>query len=268
MCGFPVVNLDKYLKMLVQQHKRFVALCEEFSRSSVQEPKVGFDRRVVRIITPGTLIDEAFTNPYENNYLLAISPLTQNPTTEPKPDDEIGLAWTDISTGDFFTDCATQQTLRDEICRIGPQEVVIDRALEAHADHPIRRILYEEGTCISYVVPKSKSSLHADVGDVVETPGDTTLGPSMTLPETSAVDLLTTYLRTNLFENSLQLSCPSREAIERRMQIDAHTVKGLELREGMTDGGFKGSLLSVIKRTITSSGSRLLSRSLCKILHL
>ena len=63
MCGFPIMHLDKYLKILVQQYKKPVALCEEFRKlaegaSAVSKPT--FERRVVRILTPGTLIDESF----------------------------------------------------------------------------------------------------------------------------------------------------------------------------------------------------------------
>src|SRR5262245_41534938 len=98
MCGFPLMHLDKYLKILVQQNKRFVSMCEEFPRPSPETK--GFDRRVVRIITPGTLIDEPFLNQYENNYLLAISPSTLSSAAEPGQENLTGLAWIDISTGE------------------------------------------------------------------------------------------------------------------------------------------------------------------------
>ena len=74
MCGFPVIQLQRHLKALVQQNHRFVALCEEFARPVPPGTKPSYDRRVVRIVTPGTLIDEPFLNHYENNYLMAISP--------------------------------------------------------------------------------------------------------------------------------------------------------------------------------------------------
>lgn len=98
MCGFPIMHLDKYLKVLVLQHKRFVAMCEEFPHHQPGQ-KPAFERRVVRVITPGTLVDEPFLNHYENNYLLAIA---SAPNISDDVDDShsFGLAWTDVSTGD------------------------------------------------------------------------------------------------------------------------------------------------------------------------
>jgi DNA mismatch repair ATPase MutS len=260
MCGFPLMHLDKYLKILVQQNKRFVSMCEEFPRPSPQER--GFDRRVVRIITPGTLIDEPFLNQYENNYLLAISPPTLN-STEPRKENLAGLAWIDVSTGEFFTNCTTYQNLRDEICRIGPREVVIDKTLETDVTHPVRQILSEEGSCVSYTATVEPNFTGcAPYSNVIATADDMS-NPStsaFTLHETSAVNILTTFLLANLLEHMPQLPLPSRETSEGRMQIDAHTVHALEIREGIREGGTSGSLLSVIKRTVTSSGTRLLSR--------
>ncbi len=59
------------------------------------------------------------------------------------------------------------------------------------------------------------------------------------------------------------LAAPSKEAAEARMEIDAHTLKSLEIREGVYEGGAVGTLLGCVKRTVTSGGTRLLSRWLC-----
>ena len=76
MAGFPFFQLDRYLKMLVQDLNKYVAISEEFAPPAEDKAKSSnglmFDRRVARIITPGTLIDEKFIDPSENNFLLAI----------------------------------------------------------------------------------------------------------------------------------------------------------------------------------------------------
>ncbi|KAI5300030.1 DNA mismatch repair ATPase msh1, partial [Ascosphaera atra] len=75
MAGFPFYQLDRYLKLLVQDLQKYVAISEEFSNDAESRAKSGgllFDRRVARIVTPGTLIDENFMDPYENNFLLAV----------------------------------------------------------------------------------------------------------------------------------------------------------------------------------------------------
>ncbi|KAJ4268371.1 MutS protein 1 [Fusarium torreyae] len=75
MAGFPFFQLDRFLKILVQDLNRHVAIAEEFPNSPTDKVKSGglmHDRRVARIITPGTLIDENFMDPYANNYVMAI----------------------------------------------------------------------------------------------------------------------------------------------------------------------------------------------------
>ncbi|OSX67715.1 hypothetical protein POSPLADRAFT_1129366 [Postia placenta MAD-698-R-SB12] len=271
MCGFPLMHLDKYLKILVQNHKRFVALCEEFPRSPHLGPKGGFDRRVVRIVTPGTLIDEPFLNPYENNYLLAIvdpeSPAQQGPESAT---DRLGLAWTDVSTGELFTKTIPIGSLRDELARISPREVVLDEGSNKDRSHPVYQATMEEDCFVSFYSPSTDAIQYTptlvssiDTGtDDVTAPSEQS-GIALSNLENDAITLLTAFMQANLLEHMPRLSLPSRESTKGRMQIDAHTIKALEIREGYSDGGSTGSLISAIKRTVTSSGTRLLVRWLC-----
>ncbi|KAF9229518.1 hypothetical protein BS17DRAFT_825381 [Gyrodon lividus] len=258
MCGFPFMHLDKHLKVLVQQHKRFVAMCEEFPRYTCgQKPE--FERRVVRIITPGTLIDEPFLNHFENNYLLSISgavSLGRESDTQ-----EAGLAWMDVSTGEFFTKTTSLEGLKDELARIGPREIVLTEEVREQSSHPIRQLLEYEGNFLSYVVPSISDEPLVPRGVILDEASAVPLTDSP--QELDAINILTTYLRANLLEHMPQLSTPNREDAEHRMQIDSHTIKALEIRESTREGGSTGSLLNVIKRTVTSSGSRFLSRILC-----
>jgi len=112
MSGFPIHQLDKYLKVLVQDRGLLVAICEEF-RSAPDAP---FERRVTRVVSRGTLIDERFLDPFHNNFILAASRTPQG----------YGIAWLDVSTADFQTAvCADDKALRDQIVRIAPREVVL-----------------------------------------------------------------------------------------------------------------------------------------------
>lgn len=267
MCGFPLPHLDKYLKILVQGQKRFVAMCEEFPRNPQLGAKGGFDRRVVRIVTPGTLIDEPFLNPYENNYLLAIS---QPASGQTLPSVHVGLAWIDVSTGEFFTKTTPMEGLRDELVRISPREVVLCERLDADSEGHIKSVLEEEGLFISLCsipVPTDVSALASlpesadDVISHLET--ETRETSVVTESEARAISLLTTFMQANLLEHMPMLASPSRETSSGRMQIDSHTIRALEIRAGLSDGGATGSLLSVVKRTVTSGGTRLLARWLC-----
>ncbi|KAF9457104.1 muts domain V-domain-containing protein, partial [Collybia nuda] len=262
MCGFPLVHLDKHLKVLVQQNKRFVAMCEEFPRSSSLGTKE-FDRRVVRVVTPGTLIDEPFLDPYENNYLLAVStPEISEPTRDIS---SVGLAWIDVSTGEFFAKVTTLDEIRDELARISPREVVLDKRMESIKDHPVFRALAEDNNFVSYITPSSFITTEKKISPTPSaTPWADVDSPKHTdTSEASAIKLLTSYLSANLLDHMPVLSSPRREGSKPHMEIDSHTIKALEIRERVWEGGTKGSLLAVMKRTLTYGGSRLLARWLC-----
>jgi DNA mismatch repair ATPase MutS len=261
MCGFPVIQLQRHLKTLVQQNHRFVALCEEFARPVPPGIKPSYDRRVVRIVTPGTLIDEPFLNHHENNYLMAISPAASPSPTE---HDDLGLAWLDVSTGEFFTKSTTVECLYDDIVRIHPREVVLPRKMESVDPCPVRAIARGEGFVVSYFDTASSTHLQSlshvpDASVDVRDPTATILSSQ----ESSAVSILTGYLQSNLLEYTPSLSAPRKEADKARMEIDAHTLKSLEIRDGVHGSGGIGTLLGCVKRTVTSSGTRLLSRWLC-----
>ncbi|KAF9270425.1 hypothetical protein L218DRAFT_993042 [Marasmius fiardii PR-910] len=273
MCGFPLPHLDKYLKILVQQNKRFVAVCEEFLRYH-SGGKREFERRVVRVITPGTLIDESFLNQYENNFLLAVASAQafecNNDNRTP-----IGLAWIDVSTGEFFTKVVPFDSLRDEIARIGPREVLLRQTYEKETGNPLIAALEEADSVISFVNVSPAGFSEVDTrGTSTKTSNvaDEIILPPQDVPASTpdvysseegiAISLLTRYLQDNLLEHMPTLLRPNREHLGGRMQIDSHTIKALEIRESMSEG-VKGSLMSVIKRTLTTSGTRLLSRWLC-----
>lgn len=246
MAGFPLVHLDRHLKRLVQGHKRFAAICEEF-----KQPDGSFERRVVRVVTPGTLIDESFVNPFENNYLMAISSGSDG-------EDQIGMAWTDVATGEFFTQTIPQASLRDEVARIRPKEVVLQESLRTTSSHPIKDALVEESAVVSYI------------GSGVQTPPPPKEENDLSIHETETVGLLTSFMKGSLLEHMpgerelSHLLRPTHETTTGRLQMDSHTIKALEIREELREGGISGSLMSVVKRTVTSSGTRLLERWLCK----
>lgn len=233
-------------------------MCEEFLREPLEGPKGGFDRRVVRIITPGTLIDEPFLNADENNYLLSVGTRGLLESTA----QIVGLSWIDVSTGEFFAKECTAENLRDELVRIAPREVVMDKdaAGDSHLSAALQ-VMDQEGIVLSLVTPKPTEQRKTSEPPEVMEPSASALSQN----ESAAVELLTTFLHDNLLESMPKLTQPSREFSEGRMEIDSHTVKGLEIRESMREGGTTGSLLSVIKRTVTSSGTRLLTRWLCRL---
>lgn len=214
-------------------------------------------------MTPGTLIDEAFLDPYENNYILSISCATD--PTACGAEDMVGLAWMDVSTGEFFSQVTTVSAVRDEIARIGPKEVVLSSDLKPLEGHPIRQIVVEEGSAfLSFPKEAPPSSFNPETYNLSnEITHPSSLLPQYTPAEMVAIEQLTTFLHENLLEHMPKLSRPLQQGAEARMQIDAHTIKSLEIKQGLREGGTKGTLLNVINRTTTSSGTRLLSQWIC-----
>ncbi|CAG8495189.1 12195_t:CDS:10 [Acaulospora colombiana] len=258
MCGFPISQLEKHLKVLIRGHQRCVALCEEF-----KQPHGGFERRVTRVLTPGTLIDEAFLNPYENNYVLSVT----CPPSATSKDTPIGLAWMDVSTGEFFSQQSILGSLHDDIVRMAPKEIVLSEDLRENKDHPVRREVGEEPSIyVSFATqPKEEPQLTIDLPEKSNTDdGISLMTPCEYSPEeTLAISQLTKFLAEILLEYMPAMLKPLQLATEERMQIDAHTIKSLEIKTGIREGGTTGTLLSSINRTITTSGSRLLSRWIC-----
>ncbi|CAE6446689.1 unnamed protein product [Rhizoctonia solani] len=282
MAGFPLAHLDRHLKTLVQTEKRFVALCEEFrkpgaplGRRKMFAPSP-FERRVVRIVTPGTLIDESFVNPYDNNYVCAIVPGEAGSS-------DIGIAWMDVATGEFFTQLSSPSQLRDDLARINPREIVLDKFLEdpEYDGHPIYGALAGNSISVAYcdvekeldttslemspstITVDNITNVLSDAAAEMDLDDEEKAIPVFSSAETLAIRLMSAFLQANLRENMPTLTTPVRFQEDARMQIDAHTVRALEIQKGSQGESSSGSLLSVVKRTITSSGSRLLSRWLC-----
>lgn len=255
MCGFPLNQLDRHLKTLVQSCDRFVALCEEFPPTRAGEE---FTRKVIRVITPGTLIDESFLNLYENNYLLSISSSGAG---------RFGLAWIDVSTGEFYSQPTTLECLRDDISRIGPREVILAKVSGGGPDPDVQIALADEPTITTTIV----DALASSGTTTLPTPGEQEVDPQdisaplcYTDEELQAIRSLNNVLQSRLLGYMPVLSSPIRQDVSARMQIDSHTIHALEIKEAMREGGTQGSLLNTIRRTVTSGGTRLLSRWLCE----
>ena len=117
LAGIPVKALDGYLEKLVAKDMK-IAICEQ-----LEDPKLAkgiVKRGVVRIITPGTIIEGNFLNQSSNNYLCACFKEKGGKTSEEK----WGFAYTDISTGEFKATQLNYETLLTELVRIQPSEII------------------------------------------------------------------------------------------------------------------------------------------------
>lgn len=244
------------------------------------------DRRVARIITPGTLIDENFMDPYASNYVMALyipEPKPEDADTghisqEVPPEDDhgivtsptanqlcapLGLAWLDLSTGHFFTQSSTFASLSTILSRVCPREIVLDKDLEAQPTHDIFAVLAEDRNLITYAQPGEAQTLE-DWSPMLESEIPAQLAGEFTTEEVSAGSILLHYVRDRLQGLNMKLQAPLRYESMQVMNIDRNSMRALEIKQTIRDGVFRGSLLHAIRRTVTQSGARLLNEWLSK----
>lgn len=274
--GFPVFQLDRYLKILVQDLNSHVAVAEEFPNQPSEKVKSGglmHDRRVTRIITPGTLIDENFIDPYANNYIMAIhisqdapsdslqldsSPPNEHLHVPSVNDSPIGLAWLDLSTGQFYTQSTTLSSLSSILSRIAPREVVLEQTFELRKDHDIFSILTDDRHLVTFSPHESLTNLD-DWSPLLESQISEFSRKDFTDNEVVAGGLVLNYVKNRLQGTSMKLQPPMRFENTQTMTIDKNTLRALEIKQTIRDGFFRGSLLHAIRRTVTKSGARLLN---------
>ncbi|OAA82645.1 MutS2 protein [Akanthomyces lecanii RCEF 1005] len=258
--GFPFFQLDRYLKILVQDLNRYVAVAEEFPNDEEDKIKSGglmHNRRVARIITPGTLIDENFIDPYANNYAMAIHVPNQTGATS-SDSIPLGLAWLDLSTGHFFIQQTNVASLGSILSRIGPTEIVLDEDFESQKEHDIFSVLAEDRHLITYA-PIGGSASISDWNSMLESEMSQATRDSFSAEEISAGNLILNYVKDRLQGMNMKLQPPLRHENMQIMTIDKNSLRALEVKQTIRDGFFRGSLLHAIRRTVTKSGSRLLN---------
>lgn len=259
MAGFPLIQLEKYVKMLVSDLQVNVAIIDQFSNQLNLSDKM-IHRKISRIISPGTLVDETFINYNTNNYLLAIS-LPANVTNQPHDlDTPVGLSWIDLSVGDFYVQQTTLAEMISDIARINPSEIILSKELmkvELDTWYPGLQDLKKyfiryHKTVYNDLKLLFKCNLNR-IRTVMET---------FSTREEAAMNMVLSYINVNLPERNPSLDLPVKYWSDKYLQMDSRTRDALELVERNSVSGKNlvvGSLLNTIRRTVTSSGTRLLT---------
>ena len=274
MAGFQYAQLDRYLKMFVQDLGKQVAISEQIrlpeSERSQKAGAAQYDRKVTRVVTAGTLIDENFMDPYENNYLLSIHIDGVTPS-QLKPGQaldqynrtaKVGLSWIDLSSGDFFTQTGDLSSLTSVVARIGPREIVLDSSFEDAGSSTLQRLLGNAGHSVHFQTTPSASGSIEDWSDLLESPVSQDEQSEFTFSEVAAGSLILEYVRSRVLDTSIKLQPPVRRSPDEFMVIDKQSLRGLEIRQTLKDGLTQGSLLQTMRRTVTKSGARMLSQRL------
>jgi DNA mismatch repair protein MutS len=256
LAGVPIVRADEYLHKLIALGHR-VAVCEQLedpAEAKKRGSKAVVHRDVVRLVTPGTLTEDTLLDAQRNNYLLAIARARASDN-----DSRFGLAWIDISTGEFRISECERNSLAAEVARLEPGEILVSDAL------------YSDGELAPYwrslpaVTPLTRdvfdgASAERRLSDFFAVATSEAFGTLSRLELTAAAACVTYVDRTQLGKRP-PLSPPLRESAGATMAIDQATRANLELMRTL-GGERRGSLLSAVDRTVTSAGSRLLAQRL------
>ena len=249
MAGVPYHALDNYLGKLVSAgHK--VAICEQTSDFDEEQKIVR--REVVRIVTPGTLMDESSLDKTSNNYILSLD----------KNAKSFGIALADVSTGQFFfwedSIDALDYFLQNSLLRFNPSECILSESL--YNDPSILSALkfHKNMNIYSHKLIKDLSNsskvlcAHFNIQDL----GSLGLRDFnlATVASASLLDYLKDTQKSDLTHITKALSLGGNT----EMNLDRSTIVNLELLSTIRDNSRFGSLLHVIDRTKTALGSRLL----------
>lgn len=248
MCGVPVHAAEGYLLTLIRKGFR-VAIAEQLedpAEAKKRGSKSVVRRDVVRLVTPGTLTEDALLEARRHNFLCAFAEVR----------DEAALAWADISTGEFRVMPCPPARLGPELARLAPREVLMSEA----RDGDLAGLVTESGASLTRLARGSFDSVSAEkrlcaLFDVGTLEGFGRFDRA----ELSAMGALVDYLDLTQRGKLPLLRPPVKEAPGGAMQIDAATRRNLELTQALS-GGRDGSLLAAVDRTVTAPGARLLER--------
>ena len=244
MAGFPYHQLESYLGKLINAGMR-VAVCDQ-----VEDPKLakGLVRReVTRVVTPGTVTDEALLDPRESNYLAAVA-----------PGDPVGLAWVDLSTGRFFAAAFASRHLADQLARIAPAECLLSEEGDPLPARPSERMMVTRRPAWAFSRQTAQDALakHFRTASLEGFGFGDTADDAQAIRAAGAIlDYLTETQRSSLEHINRLVPYRSGSALE----IDQSSRRSLEIVRTLREGHREGSLLWVLDRTVTAMGSRLLA---------
>jgi DNA mismatch repair protein MutS len=245
MCGVPHHSARGYIQRLTEFGHR-VALCEQLEDPKLTKGMV--KRGVVRVITPGVILDEESLEPRAPNYVAAVAGEAR---------DGFGLAFADVTTGDFrATSCATTEGLLDELARAEPHEILLARQ-DSDLGAIIRRAY---GRLAQTAIDAADEA--SPLATLTEVLGDGFDKPAierLPLVATAAARVLR-YVRATQLAAPLPLS--RLELFQRTdfLIIDEQARAHLELVETMIDRRRQGSLLDLLDVTVSAMGGRLMRR--------
>ena len=250
MCGIPYHAVDNYVSRLINRgHK--IAICEQVE--DPREAKGIVKREVIRIITPGTVIEDNILEENKNNYLVAI--VEERNLT--------GFAYTDISTGEFkiceIAAAAVSHQVQNELLRLAPVECLLpeyDSFTREWLDKP-------DGKMVISTIDERALDLKNALGiltehfQVASLEGFGLKGYTAGIEAAAAIILFLQETHKSILKHLHSLSVYSNDTC---LEMDYTTRRNLELSSTLREGRREGSLLGILDQCCTAMGKRNLKR--------
>jgi DNA mismatch repair protein MutS len=243
LAGFPHHALDTYLPKLVRAGKR-VAICDQLEDPKLTKKLV--KRGITELVTPGVSISDTILNHKENNFLCALHIAKNN---------LFGIAFLDISTGEFLTSEGTRDDIDKLLSNFTPKEVLIERGNKKKIEEAFgpNWLIFELDDWI-FTEDAARERLQSHF----QTRNLKGFGVENLTQGIIASGAIMQYLDITQHTQIEHINTLNRIEEERFVRLDKFTVRNLELISPMNEGG--KSLLEVLDKTISPMGSRLLRR--------
>jgi DNA mismatch repair protein MutS len=256
MCGVPVHAVESYVARLLEAGYK-VAICEQMEDARLARGLVR--REVIRVLTPGTVVEEGMLAAGENNFLVAICAAPE----------AYGLAALDVSTGEFLATTlegdAALEALQTELARLQPAECLLAR--HWHADARWQTLQAQEGlrgtVCDDTIfdLEQATQRLSQQLG------ADSLPAETHTPLALRAAGAILAYVHMTHKTPLAHLTRLRHYRLSQYLVLDAITRRNLELVRTMRQGERQGSLLGALDETVTAMGTRLLRRWLAQPLR-
>ncbi len=249
MCGVPYRAAQGYIARMIDQGYK-VAICDQVEDPSLAKGLVR--REVVRVVTPGMIVENELLDAKTNNYLLALC--VQQQIT--------GLAYLDISTGLFrVAETTHAQKISEELARIAPREVLLPQSLrnqewvrqlapvmEQRAVNGLEDGLFDAGRGRQRLIEQFQTRSLEGFGCQQMTAG------------VGAAGALLHYVQENQKQAVTHLGAIETYSLDDHLIIDAMSRRNLELEQNARNGTRQGTLISILDHTVTAMGGRLLKQ--------
>ncbi len=248
LAGIPYHALETYLARLVRKGHKVVIV------EQIEDPKLAkglVKRDVVRIVTPGTVMESSILDSKSNNYLMSLY----------INGDNFSAAVCDISTGEFLVvEDKKISTLANEIVKFSPKECIIPLTLMVN--HEVMGVLKKSGVFVTdlddrhFAFDNASQTVQKHF-NVASLEG---FGISNSSQAINAAGAMLTYIQNTQFSDLSYISRMSLVRHSNFMILDSSTLRNLELIKNLRDGTPRGSLISVMDKTLTSMGSRMIKK--------